>query len=854
MKMAKSKAKKVKKAEENNSFDINKFIPEKYQTAAAFGLILIIFLVYFSPMYFGGKTFESGDIITAHSFTTYLDQDHDGYTLWNPYIFCGMPSHVIAVEYKWYNMIYIGITTLRTVFSSAFQVEYAMWSFYLLMLAFSSFLLIKYLTRNTLLGLLGGIATSFSTGIVLFLFIGHVTKLTALAFYPLIFLILLKFEEKIKLRDFAILIILLQLSILGWHVQIIFYILFSIMIYYIYFIIESLIKKNNDRVMKFVKSGLTFTGALIIAVLLMSDNLTQVYNYNPYSTRGTQSIVDKDKGNHPNKQGSDFYNYATNWSFSPGEILTFVVPSYYGFGNTKYSGPLTQGREVDVNTYFGQMTSVDLPMYMGVLIFFLGLFSIYLNWNNKFIRYLTILIIVSLLISFGRTFPLVYDLMFYYFPFFDKFRVPSMILILVQFSFPILAVMGISRIIQLKKENDLKTQNLIKYSAFIFSGIFIVSLLLNGAISSWFSGRVTDYANLLRGSNQQLSQQFMALNQFITDMFASDFVIAFAILTISFWLIYAFWNSKISSHLMITAIVFIVLFDLLRVDSRGAKYSDAQDMDALFQEPEYITVIKNQKDTDPYRIFNIKQDGSLGSLNRNANFNAYFLQQDYYGYSAVKPRSYQDFIDVLGPVNVNVWRMLNVKYLIANRELEIRNLTLLDSKQKSFVYRNDDALPRAYFIDSIATAPSEMQIIKNIQNYNYDPKKVMYTLESISADKPDSSAYVNIVSYKDEKIELDVNATGNNLLFLGDTYYPNGWFAYVDGKETEIHKINHGFRGIIVPQGQHKVEFVYAPVSFQITKYIVLVLSILTVLLLLFTVIKDWKYKKPNTVNGSVGQ
>lgn len=194
--MAKSRDLKTKTAKESSSFDMNKFIPVKYQTLAAFGIILLIFLIYFSPLYFGGKTFESGDIITAKSSVTYLDKERDGYTLWNPYIFCGMPAYVISVDYKWFNMVYVGITSLRTVFSSLFEVEYAMWSFYLLMLAFSSFLLIKHLTKNMLLGLFGGLATSFSTGIILFLFIGHVTKLTALAFYPLIFLMLLKFEEK----------------------------------------------------------------------------------------------------------------------------------------------------------------------------------------------------------------------------------------------------------------------------------------------------------------------------------------------------------------------------------------------------------------------------------------------------------------------------------------------------------------------------------------------------------------------------------------------------------------------------------------------------------------------------------
>ncbi|MCU0414323.1 MAG: hypothetical protein MUE91_07990, partial [Ignavibacteriaceae bacterium] len=138
----------------------------------------------------------------------------------------------------------------------------------------------------------------------------------------------------------------------------------------------------------------------------------------------TESILEKETG--PTKQSeSDFYQYATNWSFSPGEVLTFIVPSFYGFGKSTYQGPLSQNQPVEVNTYFGQMPFVDVAMYMGVIIFFLAVFSMIINWKNPLVRFFTILSVIALLISFGSTFPLVYDLMFNYFPFFNKFRVPS---------------------------------------------------------------------------------------------------------------------------------------------------------------------------------------------------------------------------------------------------------------------------------------------------------------------------------------------------------------------------------------------------------------------------------------------
>ena len=148
--------------------------------------------------------------------------------------------------------------------------------------------------------------------------------------------------------------------------------------------------------------------------------------------------------------------------------MTFIIPSYFGFGNSTYKGPLTNGQEVEVNTYFGQMPFVDVAMYMGVLIFFLGLFAIITMWKEPFVQFLTILTAIALLISFGKNFPILFDLLFYHLPSFDKFRVPSMILVIVQLNFPILAGLGVMKIIQIKEEKDLKLTRAIKNIAFVF--------------------------------------------------------------------------------------------------------------------------------------------------------------------------------------------------------------------------------------------------------------------------------------------------------------------------------------------------------------------------------------------------
>lgn len=822
-------------------FDIDKIIPPKYQTASSLIILLFLFLIFFSPLYFGGKTFQSGDIVTSNSMINYVEKHGDGYTLWNPYIFCGMPTYAISVGYKWFNLIYVSLDSVRRVFTVFFSNKYSVWTFYLILLSFTTFFLIKYKTGSILVSLFGSIATSFSTGLIVFLFIGHVTKLTSICMYPLIFLMLLKFQSKIKLLDVVILIIALQLFVQGWHVQIIFYTLLSVGIYFLYFIIRSFIKKEKELTVKLFKSAGIFLFAALIALLIQIDNFTQIWNYTPYSTRGTKSIAELQS---PEKKQSEsaFYEYATEWSFSPGEVLTFIVPSYYGFGNSTYKGPLTNDQEYKTNTYFGQMMFVDVAMYMGVIVFFLALFAVFTCWKNPFVQYLTIIAGFSLLVSFGKTFSPVFDLMFYYFPYFDKFRVPIMIIVLVQLSVPVLAAFGIQKIISLKSEKDIRAEKIIRYSAYIFTGLFVITLFLNSAIKDWFVERII--------SSQKNSDYLKAFSGYVSEMFIGDALIAFALTSLTFWLAYAYINSKLSKDLLVIAFIIFAIFDLWRIDNRGAEYIEFKDMKSIFNEPSYISIIKKQDDQEPFRILNLKQDKSYGSFAYNSNYHAYFLIQDLYGYSGIKPRSYQDIIDILGgaPVNPTLWRMLNTKYIITERAINYPGLAFVDSTSQNVVYQFDGALPRAYFVDKVEVKPM-LEVLNAIKNNLFDPKKIAFIEEgNIKVDKPDSTAFVKITSYKDEKIIIDAKASGNNFLFLGDTYFPNGWNAYVDGKETTIYKVNHGFRGIIVPKGEHNIEFIYAPKSFFVSKYIALSLSSLVIIGLILGVFLEIKKRQKDFI------
>lgn len=824
-----------------SKFNLEEFLPQKYHILAVILVIIILFLIFLNPLYFGNKTFQSGDIISSHAMQPYVESHTNGYTLWNPLIFCGMPAYAIGVGYKWFNLIYVVFTSIRSVFAAFFSVSYAMWSFYLILLGATSFFFMKYLTKNTLVSLFTAVATAFSTGIIVFLYIGHVTKLTSLCMYPLIFLMLLRFKEKIRLIDILILIIALQLFLQGFHLQIIFYTLAAVLIYHVYFLLRSFIKKERELTGKIVKSALLFLAALTVAGLIQLDNFTQIYQYMPYSTRGSKGIVEKTTAQ-TEKYNSDYYSYHTDWSFSPQEITTFIIPSFYGFGNVTYNGPLTHNQDFETNTYFGQMPFVDVAVgYMGIIVFFFALVGIFTRWKEPFVRFLTILTGIALLLSFGKNFPVLFDLLFYYLPYFDKFRVPSMVLVLVQLSVPVLAGLGLMKIISLKNEKDHSLIKLIKNLALTFSGIFILGLLLNSSLSGWMAERVNDYANSFVSSQRQQAQRFEALATFIGNMFTTDFQFGFGILSAAFWGAYLYIQGKLSKDILVIGVIILTIIDLWRIDVRGERYYNNPDIIKEFNTPEYVKIIKSQKENSPFRILNLKQDGSMGSISRDENYNAYFGLEDLYGYSAIKPRAFQDYMDVVGPANPTLWRMLNVKYIVANTEIPFPGMKEIEKVSKTYVFENTNALGRLYFVDTVESR-SDINVLRSVKANEFDPKKVAYVNGvKLKTEVPDSTASVKITEYKNETIAADVKATGNNFLFLGDTYLPTGWKAFIDGERTQIYKVNHGFMGIIVPKGMHKVEFNYAPTSFYISKYIALVLSSLVILGLIVILLVNYK-------------
>ncbi|OQY74153.1 MAG: hypothetical protein B6D45_07170, partial [Ignavibacteriales bacterium UTCHB3] len=581
------------------------------------------------------------------------------------------------------------------------------------------------------------------------------------------------------------------------------------------------------------------------AIAIQADNFTQIYEYTPHSTRGTTGILDKTSQNGEKNKGekTDFYKYHTDWSFSPEEVMTFVVPSWYGFGNSDQN---INGQNYHINTYFGQMPFVDVAMYMGVIIFFLALYAMITRWREPFVMFMTILVAISLLLSFGRNLSFLFDLFFFHFPYFDKFRVPSMILVIPQMFMPILAGLGLMSILNLRKESNRFKEKLLLYSAAFFSAVLLIALLTKESMVASVS---KDFV-AAKGAMYDAQQEGVSamIGNLAGQMFATDTIINFLLLSAVFWLAWAYAKRKVSAVVLTSVVLLLSTVDLWRISSRSAEYIDPPSKNIEFAEPSYVQVIKKlQKDNDPFRIINLKRDQSKGSVQNNGNFNAYFLLEDVYGYSAIKPRAYQDFLDVVQtPANETFLNMTGTRYIVLDQPgIPFEGCSLISSNEndRTYVVRNNKALNRLFFVNRVEKK-KPLEFLEMVKANKFDPADVAFIEEgNVKVDPKDSTVSLKITKYTDEIIEADVHTSGNNYLVFSTTYHKAGWHAYVDGKPTEVIKTNHDFMGIIVPKGAKKVKFEFAPQSFFIAEYLSFGLSSAVTLGLIITLLLG-KFKR----------
>jgi hypothetical protein len=831
------------------------------------------------------------------------------FPLWLPYIFSGLPSYgaLLTTGDRWWDFIMVAFYGITNGFGALFQSDAARVGSYYILYGIGLFLLMRMKQHDRFTAFFTAFAGVFSTFVIVWVMIGHNTKPMALMTFPYILMCLEKLRERFSLLYTAMLFVVVHILVESTHVQMSFYAACCFGLYFVFEIISRLVKKEAITGVLRGAGILAVAGGLAFA--MASDRYLSVMEYTPYSTRGTAPI-EKAVGQKQDAAGGFDYEYATNWSFSPEEMMTFFVPNYFGFGKIKI------GEEVQ-STYWGQMPFTDAANYMGIGVLLLACYGAWKFRRDTFVQFLVAMAFFALILSFGKNMPLLYNLFFNVVPSFNKFRAPSMALALTQFAVPILAGFGITALLALRRgvafetehhedsegvtsqaaevrkenyqENQKEThkeahkhthgahdtrarakakhtdspelaaaqRNWLLYgigsaAVFLIAGLLFSVVGKESYRTSVANATKTQYAPAIQ--QYQGTEQFAAVQQRVEqiaqersgqvyDLMINDWYIT-AFLALGFAVLaWLFVRKIISETVLFSALALLLVIDLWRVDTRPMEISKQDYKQTVFRKTDAISFV--QKDTSLYRVADFAQQ---------ANVLAYFGLQHVHGYHSAKMRIYQDLLDVAGNgggsviTNPFLWNMMNVKYILSDRPIsEGMQPAFKSQESQMLVYENPSVMPRAFLVNKVQVA-QQMEILNHLKQGDFSmldvafiEKPLQSAIDTVVGEPIDHVNRVKSLEYKNESVKFEVDATGNNFLFMSEVYYPVGWKAYIDGKETEIIKVNYAFRGVIVPQGKHVVEMRFTSDKFALGKNVSLFGNVVVLVLLGVGV---WQYRK----------
>lgn len=805
----------------------------KYGNYIFIGIIILAVLIFFKDGIFDGKVFATSDNLAYDSFKTFLDDAKKAgvFPLWVPYIFMGMPNFpIIGYPPRVYDFFYFVFETIYGGITNSGSNGVLPIVMYYAVFGIGFYLYANYKFKNKLIALYCALSATFATDFIQRIVVGHNTKVLALAFFPLILLSIDKLidsldEDKKKmfsysnLLNFVLLAVMLHIQLSSNHIQMIFYSYLMIGIYLLYQIIYRAVKKSN--VAGIIKGSIFFAAAAIISVSMNADVLMTMKEYNKYSIRGEAGIEAKLDTKVANDSPLD-YQYATNWSFSPGEVVTFLLPYYYGFGDVQVQGQ-------KANLYWGQMPFTTNPMYFGVITLILAVIGIIYNFRkNPAVQAFTVISFIFLVLSFGRNFSILYDLFFNYFPFFSSFRAPVMIHHFMNIAVVILAGFGLKSIVDIVK--DKTSQEKFKKLCYVFFGIaglmFLISIIgfqdsyTSSVVNSPFADKLKQQGANAQQISQYIKQQIIpnAYENSISDLRLHAF---FILLVVGLAFMYS--QGKVSVKIFLAGTILIAMIDLWNVDFKTLHWDNPGDQNSSFAETDYTNwLLSKAPDTYTYRV----AEFNGGRLSTSNNL-AYYRLHSFNGYQGAKIRIYQDAIDVAQGENPSLLTLGGVKYIISDKPLQIPSFDQV-FKGSKLIYENKNFIPLAYFPAEVKTE-SGINILNDIRDQKFDPKDVAYLEKDINVklDKPDSTVSAKLIKGEIHELEYEVNASGNNLAVFSDIYIPFGWKAFIDDKETDIYKTDYFLRSVVVPQGKHKVTFRYEPATYYTGKQISLGANIL---------------------------
>ncbi|HEY3294725.1 MAG TPA: hypothetical protein VGL38_04770 [bacterium] len=790
----------------------------------ACAVIYLAVFIFFYQIPLQGKTFSRGDDTeAAASTTTFAKQEAQthGYPLWCPYIFGGFPGMAAgaygsyefmggpyAFAYRYLNPRYwVDVLTIDGLFlgksadpQTRFDPYYLNPSWYVALMFYGgllTFLLMRRLGLSTLISLMGGLLMAWNPYLISLATAAHGGKLLTFIYMPLIILAAWNVFEKRRLFDLAILALAFGWQIaIGGHTQILFYSMVTVAILYVVWAIFEWRETKSPLVLKpaaFVAIALLLgfaVGALWYIPLL---------KYTGFSIRGMGPAIAQ-------AGGATGYSIAeaTGWSFSPGELITFIVPSWFGLSSRYlWNGP--QGAMM-IPAYWGDMPFTSSSFYFGVVPFFFAILAFF-GKKDRLFWGLVALSGFSILLSFGSHFQSFYSLFFNYLPFFNKFRTPSLILLLVVLSGIVLAGYGLRFVLNMPRTDKWKKAFLVGMC--VCAGILVIALVSGNTLEGLFGsferpGEPAQYGaqtmQMLRDIRFEILRNSLAMSMLWLGL---AFAACWALVT---------ERIKFTANSFVVVILAITAIDMFFFSKKFFEPQSSTTTLETLQPTRVVDMLKQDKS-----IFRVMPIGNLSQDNRWAAWEVASLG----GYHGAKMRGYQDLAenvfyngaDRRMPLNIPFFSAMNCKYFLVEGPLPpVAGLEpmLGDSAAKQYLYRNRNALDRVYFADSVQVISDRVATVKRIADPAFPWGRMAITDKSLPGPVGmDSARSARVTDYTPDDVKISARTSAPSLLVLSDAYYAPGWTAFDNNKETPIYMVNGFVRGIYLQPGDHSIEYRY---------------------------------------------
>lgn len=808
-------------------------------------LIFLLVSVLFCKPVLEGNVLNQHDVkgwkgIAQNAFD--YKEKHGQFPLWNPNVFSGMPNYQIAMEGKTI------LPDLNKIFSLGLPdpIHY----FFIACICF--YILCLSLGLRPVIGVLGALAYAFSTYNPVILSAGHMTKMLAIAYMPLLLAGLILIYEKKYWLGLALTTLGTYMEISANHPQINYYFFIVAIAVTISYLISWIKKKEWKHIG--IALGLT-AAAAITGVAACSFAFLIGSDYAKHTIRGGQNIsIEGDSVTVKKTTGLDT-SYAFEYSFIKSEPLVMLMPNAFGGSSAtpldENSNVITKltAKGLPENTaaqvagslpkYWGGLESTSGPAYIGAVICILALIGFVvikhpLRWG------LLAASLLGIVMSWGKFFPGFNLFLFENLPMYDKFRAPSMALIIAQLTLPIVAVLAVQQLFfETNSRENLKVN--FKKILYTLGGLigFLIILYLVMDYSSPTDGRTILRLKSM-GADDEIARITVAgLKADRSAMFGGQLLrtIAFAALVLG--LLWLYLKNTLKPVVITILLAAITLVDLLVVDKNYLNEDNYQSKDTMQTENFTKTAIDDQILADKaisYRVYN-----SGGDRFSASDFRVSAFHKAVGGYHPAKLRIYQDIIEryLYGAPDPQVLNMLNAKYIIIQNP---------QNGQQS-VSLNPDAYGNCWFVRNIKFVKNDVEEIQSVGATNLRDTAIVQQLfaDKIIPPRWDSTSSISLTKFDNDTMEYSADCTSPQFAVFSEVYYPDGWNAYVDGKKVEYVKANYVLRGLSIPAGKHSIKFIFEPAIYAKGNSITYIGSYFVVLLVLGGFFMAWKGQRKKT-------